>query len=364
MSQGLYSESRLLGENKAKLVLGKYPYTYARISVMRSVLFKRDDYNKLLKLNINEMIGFLESSPYKQEIDLLGVKYHGVQLMELALNKNLSNTWLKLKRISKSSLKLFVSVYLIKADIWNIKSLIRAKYTGMDIAQLQVTLLPVGFLGEKKLAELAKKNSVEEILKGIGFIGSEYFAYALESYRNSKSISEIENALDRFFHSVMASLSKKIPNSGKHLKEFLEGDLEMTAIMNILRLKRANTPPNEIARIIIIPSSSKTLFGKMIFASSATEAAKLLEKSNFRLVVENGVKDFLTNGSLVILELDLSRYLLKKSILLLHKHPLTVDVILGYMFAKEIEVRNLRLLLKGKQLGLGEDFISQQIITT
>jgi vacuolar-type H+-ATPase subunit C/Vma6 len=32
------------------------------------------------------------------------------------------------------------------------------------------------------------------------------------------------------------------------------------------------------------------------------------------------------------------------------------------MFAKEIEMRNLRVLIKGKQLGLEEEFLAAQLI--
>ena len=63
-----------------------------------------------------------------------------------------------------------------------------------------------------------------------------------------------------------------------------------------------------------------------------------------------------------MLETELYKHLLKQSILLLHQHLLSVDVILGYMFAKDIEVRNLRIIIKGKQLGLSEQFMESQLI--
>lgn len=58
----------------------------------------------------------------------------------------------------------------------------------------------------------------------------------------------------------------------------------------------------------------------------------------------------------------LYKYLLEKSILLQHQHPLSIDIILGYMFAKEIETRNLRVIAKGKQLGLSNEFIESQLV--
>ncbi len=365
MLQERFSASDVIvSEGKGgKLTLGRYPYTYARVSFMRSFLLGKDDYHKLMKMDINETISYLESSQYRKEIDELAVKFHGVRLMELALNRNLANTWLKLKRISTANLRVLISAYLLRADIWNIKVIVRANYTKLDPGQLEVMLLPVGFLSGKKLGELAKKESVEDILKAIGFIDYGYFADALDSFRDTKSLSEIETALDRFFYSAMDAFSRRLPGAGRHFREFLEGELETATIMSILRLKRANMAAKDIERFIVAPIPEKSLLRRMIDSPTALDAAKLLEQSRLKAVVGNGVKEFVDNGSLIMLELDLSRRVLKRSALLSHQHPLTIDVILGYMFAKELEVRNLRLMLKAKQLGIGEDFVSQQLIT-
>ena len=47
---------------------------------------------------------------------------------------------------------------------------------------------------------------------------------------------------------------------------------------------------------------------------------------------------------------------------MLHMNYLSVDTILAFMFAKDMEVRNLRILLKGKQFDLQNEFIEGQII--
>ena len=359
MLQGSYLASRGSG----KLALGKYPYTYARVSVMRSFLLRKDDYHKLMKMNLNEIISYLQSSQYKKEIDELAVRFKGVQLMELALNKNLANTWAKLKKISPPSLRVVIAAYLLRVDVLNVKTLVRAKFTKLSADKLQPMLLPSGFLTEKKLAELEKKESVDDILKSVGFIDYSQFAKALESFRETKSVSEIENALDRFYYSAMEEFSRRLPSEGRLFGEFLEAEIEMAAVMNVLRLKRANLPAKDIERYVTIPESGRALIRKMIGSPSTGEAAKLLEQSKYREFAENGVKEFQGSGSLIRLELDLSRQLLKRSVLLLHQHPLTVDVILGYLFAKEIEVRNLKLLLKARQLRIGEEFAEQQLVT-
>ncbi|MBI2143611.1 ATP synthase A1 subunit C [Candidatus Woesearchaeota archaeon] len=366
MLQGRYSAGKegyaLLGKGR-RLRLGKYPYTYARTSFMRSFLLGKDDYNKLMKMDVNEMIGYLESSQYRKEIDEFAVQFKGVRLMELALNRNLANTWLKLKRISPPSLRVLIAMYLLRVDVWNLKTIVRAKYTKLSPEQLPPMLLPSGFMSEKNLSDLARKESVEDILSAANFVDFRYFTNALESFKATSSISEIENALDRFYCSAMREFSKRLPDEGRLFREFLESELEITTIINILRLKRANMAAKDIGRLVVAPESSSALVKKMIAAQTAGDAARLLEQGRFKASVEGGLREFHENGSLIRLETDLSRQLLRKLILLMHQHPLTVDVILGYMFAKEIEVRNLKLLLKAKQLGLGEGFIEQQIIT-
>jgi V/A-type H+-transporting ATPase subunit C len=62
------------------------------------------------------------------------------------------------------------------------------------------------------------------------------------------------------------------------------------------------------------------------------------------------------------LEIDLDTALLKKERLLMHQHPLTVSVILGFMLAKEIEVKNLKVLIKGKMLGLEEQYLEKLLV--
>ena len=78
--------------------------------------------------------------------------------------------------------------------------------------------------------------------------------------------------------------------------------------------------------------------------------------------MKDGIAEYKKSGSLIALETDLSKLLLRKSMMLLHQHPLSIDVILGYMFAKDVEVRNLRIIIKGKQLGLHEEFIEGQLV--
>ena len=82
----------------SKLRLGFYPYTYARISVMKSLLITPDRWASLVKMGFNEILRYLQDSGYKEEIDALGVEKQNLAALELALNKNLMRTFKKLHK--------------------------------------------------------------------------------------------------------------------------------------------------------------------------------------------------------------------------------------------------------------------------
>jgi len=334
-----------------KLSLGKYPYTYARVSVMRSSLLTKEDYQKLMKMSLNEIISFLQSSTYKNAIDEYGVQYSGVELMEMALNKNLVNTWNKLKSISSKEVGILIASYLARADLWNVKTILRGLHTSSKPEVIEAMLLPVGKLSEKDLGELIKSESVEDFLRKLTVIGLKFEALneAFDSFKRKNNISDIENFLDRAYYNKMIQFSKTIPSEGKLFKQFLDAEVEMLNIMTVLRLRQAKIDKATIAKHIIGKTSTTV---KKLIDSEKEELLKSLS------AYAPDVQEY----DLSKIEIAMGKNLLQKTRLLLHQHPLTVDVILGFMFAKEIEVKNLKMLLKSRQLNLTEQFIEQQII--
>jgi len=90
----------MINSSKTTIKLKRYPYTYARVAAMRSNLLNKQQYHKLIKMELNSLIKFLEEeTTYKEQIDKLAINYSGVDLIEHALNENLVTTTEKLRRI-------------------------------------------------------------------------------------------------------------------------------------------------------------------------------------------------------------------------------------------------------------------------
>jgi V/A-type H+/Na+-transporting ATPase subunit C len=343
------------------LKLGRYPYTYVRTSVMKSLLFDGRDYHKMLKMGFNEIAKIMQDSNYKKEINELSTSYSGADLLELALNKNLAYTFKKLMTISPKELGSVIREYAKRKDIEDLKTIIRGKFTRTPEKVVFKSITSAGTLSRDFLHELMKKESIEEILKGNNIVGFSFLGEALIYFNEKNSLVLIENALDRHYYNNLIEFSRLLPKEGAVFRKFLIMEVEIMNILTLFRLKKSKI--EKIREVII---TAKGLINPKITRMAEVDdldaLIKALEGTEYKKAIDKGIDDFRNTRSLITLETELYRYLLKQTSLLLHQHPLSVDVILGFMFAKDIEVRNLRILIKGKQLGLSEEFIEEQLV--
>ena len=349
-------------QNKTKkLKLGFYPYTYVRTSVMKSLLFKKEDYHKMLKMGFNEIAKFFQDSHYKKEINELAREHSGADLLELALNRNLSASFKKLIRISPYGLGLLISEYIKRKDIEDIKTILRGKFTNAREALILNSLTAAGTLSYDFLASLLKKGTIEEILKNNKIVDFSSLKEGLKDLNEKKRLVSIENALDRHYYNSLIRFSKYLPKEGALFKDFLLKEVEILNILTLLRLKKTKLD-KEAIKSFIIPGSKASRIKRLADVDDLEELSRALEATEYKDIIIKGIREFKKNDSLIALETELYKHLLKHSTLLLHQHPLSVDVILGYMFAKDIEARNLKIIVKGKQLGLKEEFIESQLV--
>ena len=350
-------------EQPKSLKLGFYPYTYVRTAVMKSMLFKREDYQKMLKMSFSEIAKVLQESSYKNEINSLAADYSGADLLELALIRSLAGSFKKLMMISPQELSLIIRQYAKRKDIEDIKTILRGKFTRFDENVMKRSITGAGTLSYEFLMSLVKKESVEDILKNNKLVDFSYFDEALKDMREKNSLAAVENILDRHYYGQLIKFSKILPKEGALFRSFISKEVEILNILTLLRLKRAGFSKGDINKFIIHPHQlGGSRIKSLANLEGLDEIAKSLEGTEYEDAVAIGIEEFKKNGSLIMLETRLYKHLLKQSILLLHQHPLSVNVILGYMFAKDIEVRNLKIIIKGKQLGLEEQFIENQLV--
>jgi len=341
-----------------------YPYTYVRANVMRTLLLGKSDYDKLLKMQFSEIARYLQDSQYKTEIDELAVQYSGVELVEMALTKNLVRTFNKLRKISPAPLVKMIDAYLMKYDFMNIKTIIRGVYTKSNKDKTKTLIVPAGIYSLGFYLDILKKETIEEVFKSVPFIDYSLMQKFVDALKEKGELFELENELDKYYYHSIIIFTSTLPSQEVLFREFLLSHIEMINILTIARMLKEGAGKNDIKERVFWTGIKEMDFQiKILLDSRSIDAmCEKISNKHAKKIFTKSIEAYKQNNSLVEFERQMCKSLLQKAILFVHQHPLSIDTILGFMFAKEIEIQNLMKIVKGKAFGINEEFISSELV--
>lgn len=315
-----------------------YPYMYARVSAKKAKLLDEQDYEQLLKMEPNEIARKLGEGEYKQDIDELGSKHDGVELVELALMRNVSRMMGDLLDISPESLDHVIESYLRRFDILSLKRLLRWKKGKGEQEDLQDMLYPVGSYKVEELEELSER-SFGKILSSIEFPDAkvDYQSFI----EDGDNIKKIERDLDRAYYTELRQVADSLNNRWFH--SFVEKEIEYEDLKISLRLKKYGLERKEIEEWLIGDEPTGCV-ERVLKSRDLEEAIEEVEDCE-DIIFENG-----KNIEEVEHTLEVERY--SSGVRALHSEPLGLTSIFGYIVAKMVEVKNLRMLIRAKETGI------------
>jgi len=331
----------------------KYAYIVARVRAMKGKLIPKEMYPKFINMEIPEITRFIEESEYKKDVDELGKKYKGTDLFEHALNQNLALTYRKLIEVSQDEANILITEYLRSYDIWNIKTILRGKFSGASDDEILEDVVSAGQLRFRDLTEMIKIGTIDGVIAGLS--GTPYYP-ALTGYKGD--IAEIEDRLDKLYYSNVIEAANA---SGNMLfLKFLRTEIDLKNLKMLFRMKRAGMTREEILKILIpggmeFRDSDLARFATMAFA----EFVRALEEFSYWKAIADISGEL---SSLINIETRLDKYGVMYATRISYYHPLSILPILDYILSKKIEIDNLRIIVRGKETGLPEDIIKSHLV--
>ena len=344
---------------------GNYEYVTSRVRSRRAVLFGDDDYRKLVRMGTGEVARFMEDSEYEAEMNALGARYAGVDLIEYALNRNLAKHFEDLLRWSEGALYDCVARYLRKFDAWNIKTVLRGLYSGAGAEEVEDDLIRAGELSDDDLKRLLAAESVEEAIETLDrTVFGEGLAAALTDYDETGLLVPLENAVDRAFYETLLS---GLPDAaegdspvGLYI-EFLRAEIDFRNLMNVLRIARSGAG--------IDPTEYYIEGGRLFDATEVRQVAEntqqlvtFVRESSYGDDLQEALDALEEADSVIEFEYALDRALLEYSEQLSSRYPLSVCPVLAYILAKEREVDNIRAVARGREAGLPPEEIREELV--
>ena len=335
-----------------------YAYVATRVRAKKSKLLPKETYPRLMNMGIDEITRFIEEAGYKQDIDELARVYEGVDLIEHALNRNLAETFTKLISISEGEPNYLITQYLKKYDIWNIKTILRGKYSGASADEIKEAVVSAGEFSYTFLSNLADKESSSDVIAA--FEGTEYQP-TIKGY-DGTNLSDIENKLDKLYYTRLFGAIGNIKSKDRKLFEkFVRTEIDIQNIRTLFRLKKVQEVPEGILDLMIdggLDLETKDI--KKLVALSYEEFIQELSKYSFWSDMSDIVNT--DTESLIDVETQLTKYSLKSATSFSHIYPLSIVPIMDYIISKVNEVNNLRIIIRGKAANLSDETIKNQLV--
>ncbi|GAD52758.1 V-type ATP synthase subunit C [Halarchaeum acidiphilum MH1-52-1] len=328
-----------------------------------ALLLDADEYDTLTRMGPSEIARFLGESEYGPEIDALGSRYSGVDLVEHALNRNLARHFNDLLEWSQGTLADLISRYLRKFDAWNVKTAIRGVYSETDTTVIDDDFIRAGQFDDALLATLEECTSVAEVVEALAeTVFGAPLDDALDDFEETGALIPLENAVDRtFYDALLRGLNATTESGTREFVKFLRAEVDFRNIRNAFRLARSGAD--------IDPADYYIEGGRLFEASELAslvenrdELVARLRESRYSDELGPALERLESADTLMGFEHALDASLLGYADHLSHVFPLSVCPVLAYVLAKEREVDNVRAIARGREVDLSGEEIERELV--
>ncbi|WP_435334108.1 V-type ATP synthase subunit C [Haloarchaeobius sp. TZWWS8] len=341
-------------------------YVNARVRARRAKLFDDEDYRKLVRMGPGEIARYMEETEYEDEMNALGSRFSGVDLIEYALNRNLAKHFEDILGWATGHIYEQIAVYLRKFDAWNVKTILRGLYADSPTEEVEADLIRAGEFDDRFLQRLLEAQSIEDVVEQLqGTLFGPGLTDAMEQYEAENVLVPLENAVDRAFYDHLLEAVGTVEDTDSPAAlylEYLQAEIDFRNVRNALRLARSGSD--------LDPSEYFIEGGRLFDADELTqlvsntdELVARIRDSPYGDKLSGALNELEEAESLIGFERALDAALQEYADHLSHVFPLSICPVLAYLIAKEREIDNIRAIARGKEAGLDEEAIEAELVT-
>ncbi len=339
-----------------------FEYVGTRVRARKAQLFDDDDYRKLVRMSPNEIARFMEENGYDEEMNSLGARYTGVDLIEYALYDNMSTTFRDIVKWSEGPLEDLVVSYLRKYDAWNVKTVVRGVYTGATEDEIRNDLIPAGELDEDDLDQAINSDSVEQAVEAMADTAfGEVLKEALMEFKDTGVLLPLENAVDRvFYEHLLQDSLEEVSGPRKVYNEYLEAEIDLLNVRNALRA--AGSSDLDVEDYFVEGGGLYTVEEISRLVGNREELVESLRRSRYGEDISDAIDALEQGESLVEFDRALDSLLMGFAQKMSYRYPISIAPVISYILTKEREVKNIRGIARGKEVGLDVEEIEKEVV--
>ncbi|MGX7418497.1 V-type ATPase subunit [Carnobacterium gallinarum] len=323
-----------------------YAGTNARIRVFETRLLKKEQFDTMLQAkDFDEAVNVLKDSPYRQDVE----RMKETKEYDVLLDNEMQRTFQELFDLTPEPR--LIELFSLRYTYHNLKVLLKAKLVGENFDFLLIDI------GREPLSAL--RNAVEtgksELLDPMILAA---IADTKAYYEEYQAIQAVDILLDRaYFHHLKAiAVALKVPRIIECIELFID-------LSNLSTLSRAVNQKQTQNFLRTILSSAGKIPKEQLLAlitEDLTSLPKKLSSFPYESIIETATNP--ETGRLSPVALDLAT----DNALMAFFQEAKFDIfgpmpMLAYLYAKETEIKNLRLLLVGKNNQLSQTALEERM---
>jgi V/A-type H+-transporting ATPase subunit C len=314
-----------------------YPYAVARIRMLERSLLTEKNYTQMAEAkNADEALKVLIEAGYGEGFNVEAKNFENL------LSKQLSKAYADVRELVAD--ENFMDVFLYKNDYHNIKVLIKSDISGVDPS-------PYIIDGGTVDADVLKTAFATKNYNTIPYYMHEAINAAYEAYGRTQSGQSIDIVLDK---AAFKQMNMTAGESGSDfIKKYVEYVCDITNIKSFFRMKNMKKTFETFAECYVEGGSLSLDLFKAAY-NGETPWGGLRGTQYYDMCAEGMPKGF------TVFERLCDNFIM--SFIKEAKYKsLTMEPMAAYIYAKETEVKTVRIIMSGKLNGIDADTIKERL---
>ncbi len=343
-------------------------YANARLRGMRSHLLPPEFYDRLIDdADIGQVVKDLMDTEYGPDLEAELVRGRTAAVIDDALKENMVRAYQKVLKFLHPNARMLLSTLLGRWDVFNIKTILRGTQNHVSYEDMKTSFFPVGYLSSEELEALAKFDDVRVVIDTMAMWGYVYAAplrKAYPEYSRTNDLAPLELALDRQYAEWADSRLKGEKADVAVVRAILGMQVDTFNLVMVFRFLKADVEHINAENYFLEGGRviRRKQFLELTKLSDVDEVLDFLKSSVYATALDAAALRYLESASIPVFERALEDLLMRRALLSAIRDPNGVGVAVSYLFGKQNEVTNVRIIVKGKAVGMPSDRVREELI--
>ena len=322
-----------------------YAYSVARVKAMETRLLEQSQFERMINSNsAEEALKVLSESDYAAAV----AELEDIHNFEAMLADELQYAYNVVIKIAPQPE--LIGMLALRYDVHNLKVLFKANFLGVK----SDLLIPVGSLDLTRLENIVAEGDFRDLPEKLRRASDKI----TEDFLVNRDPQIIDLTLDRVLYDQLICDARE--KNATFLENLFTRQIDLINLKTLVRVKHMGMG-HDFLRSALLPHGSISAERLTAMIEEPLESViSMLAISDYADLVGEGIREWADKGSASHLEKLSDDYItayLREG----KWEPFGVEPLVGYLWAKEIEIKNIRIVLVGKINQLPSDSIRERI---